>query len=277
MPEGPEVWREAQAIAHVLEGEPLTHIQIAWLKVGISANSFAGVRVSRVRPRGKAMTIAFSNGFSFVTHNQLYGEWRVAKQPPSHHRKALRLLFQTARGVAMLYSATDINWLPTKDVDRHPYIRKLGPDALDDSISVDMIAMRLLDKRFRNRSLASLLLDQSFVAGLGNYLRSDILFFARVRGNVKPAQCDDLEIEALAHAIIDMPRQSLRTRGITNNTSLADDLKREGWRFGRYRHWVFDREGEHCHVCASVIERDVVAGRNVFFCAVCQLTSSNAS
>jgi endonuclease VIII len=270
MPEGPEVWREARAIAQVLEGEPLTRVEIAWSKAGVTAHELAGVRVVRVRPRSKAMTIAFSNGFSFVTHNQLYGEWRVAKRAPASHRKALRLLFQTERGVAMLYSATDIDWLPTDQVDSHPYIRKLGPDALAESITVAEIRSRLRDRRFRNRSLASLLLDQGFVAGLGNYLRSDILFFACVGGHIKPAQCDDIEIEALAHAIIDMPRQSLRTRGITNDVSLANDLKRHGWQFGRYRHWVFDREGEACHVCADTIEREVVAGRNVFFCPTCQ-------
>ena len=67
-----------------------------------------------------------------------------------------------------------------------------------------------------------------------------------------------------------MPRQSFRTRGITNDSVLALDLKRDGWRFARYRHWVFDREGDACHVCATPISRVAIGGRNVFYCATCQ-------
>lgn len=216
------------------------------------------------------MTLAFSTGYSLVTHNQLYGKWVVRNAAPPAHRKALRVLIETAKGVAMLYSATDIHWLPTPDVDAHPYIAKLGPDALDATTTVASVRARLHDKRFRQRSLAALLLDQGFVAGLGNYLRSDILFFARVHATLKPAQCSDAELDALAYAIVEMPRQSFRTRGITNDHALALDLKRDGWRFARYRHWVFDREGEACHVCATTISRVAVGGRNVFYCSTCQ-------
>ena len=270
MPEGPEVWREAAAIARIVEGEPIVKIEFAWPTIAHHAASLASARIDQVRPRGKAMTLAFSTGFSLVTHNQLYGQWVVRKTAPAMHRRALRVLIETAQGVAMLYSATDIHWLPTREVDAHPYINKLGPDALDVSTTVAAIRARLVDKRFRQRSLAALLLDQGFVAGLGNYLRSDILFFARVQATLKPAQCSDDELDALARAIVEMPRQSFRTRGITNDHALALDLKREGWRFSRYRHWVFDREGEACHVCATPISRVVISGRNVFFCSTCQ-------
>jgi endonuclease VIII len=270
MPEGPEVWREAQAIAKVIEGERVIRATFAWPAIASRALSIADAMVTRVRPRGKAMTIAFSTGDALVTHNQLYGQWRVAKAAPTSHKKALRIQLETARGAAMLYSATDIDWLAVDELDAHPYIAKLGPDAMDSAISVAQIRARLLDTRFRQRSLAALLLDQSFVAGLGNYLRSDILFFARVRGHLKPAQCSDAELDALAQSIIAMPRQSFQTRGVTNDVSLERDLKREGWRFSNRRHWVFHREGQACHVCGDAIERSVVAGRNVFFCATCQ-------
>ena len=270
MPEGPEVWREAAAIARVVEGEPIVRIAFAWPAIAHHAKGLVHARIDQVRPRGKAMTLAFSTGASLVTHNQLYGEWVVRKVAPPMHRKALRVLIVTARGVAMLYSATDIHWMFTRDVDAHPYIAKLGPDALDANTTISAIRARLASRPFRNRSLAALLLDQGFVAGLGNYLRSDILFFARVQATLKPKQCNDDELDALAHAIVEMPRQSFRTRGITNDQALALHLKREGWPFARHRHWVFDRDGEACHVCATTISRVAVGGRNVFYCSTCQ-------
>ncbi len=270
MPEGPEVWREAAAIARVVEDAPIERIDFTWPQIVRHLNTVSGARIARVRPRGKAMTLAFSNGYSLVTHNQLYGQWVVRKSVPTQHRKALRILIQTSHGVAMLYSATDIHWLRTQDVDAHPYIAKLGPDALDTVTTIETIRARLCSNTFRSRALASLLLDQGFVAGLGNYLRSDILFFARVQGHIRPAQCSDHELDALAHAIINMPRQSFQTRGITNDREFASALKRDGWSFSRYRHWVFDRDGEACHVCATTISRTSIAGRNVFFCPTCQ-------
>jgi endonuclease VIII len=268
MPEGPEVWREAQAIANVIEGERVIRATFAWPAIAPHANVITNATVTQVRPRGKA--IAFSTGDALVTHNQLYGQWRVAKTAPTMHKKALRIQLETARGAAMLYSATDIDWLAIDRIKAHPYIAKLGPDAMDPATSVETVRARLIDPRFRQRSLAALLLDQGFIAGLGNYLRSDILFFARVREHMKPAQCSADEIDALANSIVAMPRQSFHTRGVTNDVSLERDLKRHGWRFSRRRHWVFDREGEACHICASTIERAVVSGRNVFFCATCQ-------
>ncbi len=270
MPEGPEVWREAVAVARVVEGEPVVRIEFTWPAIAQHTKRLANARIDKVRPRGKAMTLAFSTGFSLVTHNQLYGEWVVRKTAPLSHRKALRVLIETARGVAVLYSATDIHWLRTRDVDAHPYIAKLGPDALDAGTTVASVRARLVDKRFRQRSLAALLLDQGFVAGLGNYLRSDILFFARVQAALKPTQCTGDELDALAHAIVEMPRQSFRTHGITNDVALALDLKREGWPFERYRHWVFDRENDPCHICATPISRLAIGGRNVFYCVTCQ-------
>lgn len=105
MPEGPEVWREAAAIARVIEGEPILTIEFAWPSIAQHAKNLDSARIDQVRPRGKAMTLAFSTGFSLVTHNQLYGKWVVRKTTPPTHRKALRVLIQTARGTAMLYSA----------------------------------------------------------------------------------------------------------------------------------------------------------------------------
>ena len=129
MPEGPEVWREAAAIARVVQGEPIVKVEFAWPTIAPHAKRLNGTSIEHVKPRGKAMTLAFSTGFSLVTHNQLYGQWVVRKTAPLSHRKALRVLIETARGVAMLYSATDIHWMPTHQVDAHPYIVKLGPDA----------------------------------------------------------------------------------------------------------------------------------------------------
>ena len=74
----------------------------------------------------------------------------------------------------------------------------------------------------------------------------------------------------LAEAALDLTRQSYRTRGITNDLTIAHKLKKQGVSYGRYRHWVFDRDDEKCHVCAGVIARIDVSGRGLYWCEHCQ-------
>jgi endonuclease VIII len=75
---------------------------------------------------------------------------------------------------------------------------------------------------------------------------------------------------SLAKAALDLTRQSYRTQGITNDMAIARRLKSQGVPYGRYRHWLFDRAGEKCHVCAGVIKRIDVSGRGLYWCEDCQ-------
>ena len=66
------------------------------------------------------------------------------------------------------------------------------------------ILVRLKSKRFRNRALAGLLLDQSFIAGLGNYLRSEILFFSKLMYFVKPINLSEKQLIEISKNIKDV-------------------------------------------------------------------------
>jgi endonuclease-8 len=204
-----------------------------------------------VYARGKALLIEYDNALTHYSHNQLFGEWDVARGSPAPDpRRSVRVVIGTATHTATLYSATEIELLPTRDVERHPYISRLGPDALEPSTTVKQVRDRLTDRRFHNRSLSSLLLDQHFVAGLGNYLRSDILFAARILPHLKPRDLDDAQRKALAKAILQVTRRAYRAKD--------------------YRFLVYGREGEPCYTCGTKIVRDDFGGRGLYHCPVCQ-------
>lgn len=93
------------------------------------------------------------------------------------------------------------------------------------------------------RDRAALLLDQGFVAGIGNYLRAEILFVAGVHPSRRPQDLSPDERKALARAIRAVPRQSYRTGGITNEPERARRLKARGLGRGECRHRVFARAG----------------------------------
>lgn len=135
---------------------------------------------------------------------------------------------------------------------------------------------RLLSKQFYKRSLAALYLDQAFVAGIGNYLRSEILHAAGLHPFDRPCDLTRAQLGALSRATLDLTRQSLATAGITNSPARVAVLKREGFTRSRYRFVVFDRQGEACYRCAKPIERIEVSSRRLYLCQSCQRSAKPA-
>jgi endonuclease-8 len=271
LPEGPEIRRSADEIAHALVGQPITRIEYRVPRLARKARALRGARVTRVYSRGKALLIEFDNGTTHYSHNQLYGEWEVHDgSPQPDDRRAVRVVIATPAHTVTLYSATQVDLLPTPEVERHPYIAALGPDVLDASTTSAVMRRQLEDRRFRGRSLGSLLLDQRFAAGLGNYLRSDILFTAGLRATVRPQDLGEDVRNRLARAIVDVSRRSYRTGGITNDAARARKAKRQGVPYERYRFLAYGRDGDPCWVCGTTIVRWEDGGRGVFQCARCQ-------
>ena len=271
MPEGPEVAREADRLRAALAGQRVEEVRFAFPDLQRRAPGFAGTRVQSVRPRGKAMLIGFSNELVIYSHNQLYGRWYVcaAGSFPNTQRQ-LRLVIETRSHWAMLYSASEIEVLDEVGLAAHPYLARLGPDALDPDLDAETLTSRLGDACFARRGLASLLLDQTFVAGIGNYLRSEICFEARVHPSARPNDLEATQRRRLARAILKMTHRAYRSRGLTYPPRQAQALRKQGVSWGRSRHWVFARSGEPCRRCQSPVERFELAGRRIYVCPECQ-------
>ena len=217
------------------------------------------------------MLTRFDNGKVLYSHNQLYGRWYTVTRPDlPETQRDLRVALHTDTHSALLYSASDIDIIDAAAVDQHPYVRRLGPDILDVSLQAADIVVRLQSPRFRNRSMGSLYLDQSFLAGLGNYLRSEILFCARVAPDARPSRLDRAAILRLARQTLLVSRRSYRTGGLTVSQRHARALKSQGKSFGEYRFHVFSREGLGCYRCGSRVVRILSGGRNLFLCPSCQ-------
>jgi endonuclease-8 len=183
----------------------------------------------------------------------------------------LRLAIHNAEYSALLYSASEIEVLQTDRLDAHPFLARLGPDLLSETPDAETLYRRLVSPRFRQRQFAGLLLDQGFVAGLGNYLRAEILTRARLHPTLKPAQCSERQLRGLARQIIQLTRRSYRTRGIVNPPKLVDRLKREGLtKREQHRFNSYARAGEACHFCGSTIQVSNAGGRKMYYCGGCQ-------
>lgn len=271
MPEGPEVRIAADKIAKAIARKPTKEIFFAFEHLKPYEKILEKQLITGVDTKGKGMLIRFDNGLSIYTHNQLYGKWiiRKAYDYPKTKRQ-LRLAIHNEKTSALLYSASDIEVLDEKAIAVHPFLSRLGLDVLDHQTTTRKIKARLLNKSFHRRRFTSLFLDQRFLAGLGNYLRSEILFVGRVHPTLRPIDCSPAQISRLAKAVITIPQQSYQTEGITNDLKLVTKLKADGYQRQDYRHWVFDREERPCYICNSSIIKDLSGGRRYYYCPNCQ-------
>ncbi len=269
MPEGPEIRRTADRLAAAVGGQVLVRADFAFPALKRFERTLPGCRILAITPRGKALLTAFDNGWTLYTHNQLYGVWRVAApgERPATSRR-LRVALETRRAAILLYSASDVELWRSDAIEAHPFLQRLGPDVLDPSLDAASVAARLEAPAFRGSALGVLLLDQRFLAGMGNYLRAEVLFDAGLHPALRPRDLDDAQTARLAEALLAIPRRSYATRGIEPTRGMrADYLAREGEAF-RFR--VFQREGEPCERCGTPIARIASQSRPLFLCPSCQ-------
>ncbi|MBK8957648.1 MAG: endonuclease VIII [Proteobacteria bacterium] len=271
MPEGPEIRLEADKLAAVLDGEIIIAADCTLPALRRGVASLAGQRVSEVTTRGKAMLIRFDDQRTLYSHNQLYGRWYVmAPGALPRTTRSLRLALHSAKGSALLYSASTIELLAPPELAAHPFLSRLGPDVLSDTLDWRTLAERLDAPAFRRRGVAALYLDQTFLAGIGNYLRSEILFFARVPPSARPLDLDARQRARLARCSLDVTRRAYQARGVTNPHRRVAELKAAGVKRGGYRFAVFAREGQPCYECGTSIERMEAGARRLYWCRQCQ-------
>jgi endonuclease-8 len=262
MPEGPEIRRAADKLEAAVLGKPLTDVWFAFPELKAFEQQLIGQRVERIETRGKALLTHFSNGKTMYSHNQLYGVWRVVNAGEiSQTKRVLRVKLQTADKAILLFSASDIQMLDEDQLAEHPFLKRVGPDVLDMTLTAEQVKERLLSPRFRRRQFSGLLLDQAFLAGLGNYLRVEILWAVKLTGGHKAQDLAPEQLDALADALLEIPRLSYSTRGET------DENKHHGAIFSFK---VFHRAGEKCERCGGIIARTMLSSRPFYWCPHCQ-------
>ena len=271
MPEGPEIRLEADRLSRVLEGQTVD--EVAFSQPHLSGREWEvhGATIVEVRNRGKAMLVRFDNNLVLYAHNQLYGKWMVcdAAHPPETNR-VLRVLLQSGGYQARLYSASEVALLTPEECASHPFLSRLGPDVLDESVRWQDVVGRLMEPAFEGRTLGALLLDQGFMAGVGNYLRSEILHASRLHPGAKPKALSRRQKGDFARALLALSRQSYTHAGVTNKLSRARRLKAQGLDREGYRFAVFGRSAEPCYECGTLVERCTVGSRRLYLCPACQ-------
>tara|TARA_Y100000996_G_scaffold212318_1_gene166746 strand:+ start:927 stop:1751 length:825 start_codon:yes stop_codon:yes gene_type:complete len=270
MPEGPETKRMVDAISKSLVGKEIISHRF-FHKELLHLNSKNQITIIDALSKSKAIILRLDDGHSIISHNQLYGKWtfNLPKTVPKTNRQ-LRIEFITDKKAVRLWSATDISLHKSDRENLHPYIKKLGPDILDIATTSETIFRRLQNKKYQNRALGSILLDQSFISGLGNYLRSEILFFSELNHNQRSSMLNEKQKEKLSLAIKEVSIRAYKQKGKTIDFISIGSVFGNIANFKRMKHMVFSRDGKPCLLCSNTIIKVIQSSRRIYVCPTCQ-------
>ncbi len=272
MPEGPEIKRVADTLKAALEGKQVSRVFFAFEHLQAFPSKLQNRTITAISSRSKAILTQFDNGLTLYSHNQLYGRWVVLPQGEyPNSSRSLRLAIHTKDTMALLYSASEIELLQTAELNRHPYLKNLGPELLDETIRPEDIIARFNEPQFHRRQLMGLLQDQHFIAGMGNYLCCEALHISHIHPTKQLADLSPSQRQKLAENCLNLSRQSYQTGGITNHLKRAEALRKQGVDFEDYRFLVYRRAGLPCYQCGAEIIKGKYAGKMGYICPVCQM------
>ena len=275
MPELPEVETTRRGLIGALEGRRITRAEVGhprMLRRQDNPADFAarleGRRVLSLGRVGKFLMFDVEGHFTWVTHLGMSG--RMSLNHPDDHRVThTHVVVSTDAGaeVRMVDPRTfgfTVVYTPEELADST--LARLGPDALT---SLPQTPGMVAAAHGRSVAIKTLLLDQRFIAGLGNIYADEVLFDARIEGTRPASSITRNEMKAIRGAIGPVLRAGLKFGG----TSLNDlaYLLPDG-RAGEYvkRLNVYGREEEPCRRCGAAIQRQVIGGRSSFSCPRCQ-------
>ncbi|MBF7083925.1 bifunctional DNA-formamidopyrimidine glycosylase/DNA-(apurinic or apyrimidinic site) lyase [Desulfallas sp. Bu1-1] len=273
MPELPEVETIKKTLEKKIAGLTISGVDVNLPKVirSPSPDEFitevTGKKIIRLRRRGKYLLIFLSGDKLLVVHLRMTGRlvYTDAKEPPPRHT---HVIFRLSNGNELRFTDMrqfgTIQLSSTKDLNKVKGLKDLGPEPLEREFSRDFLRRELKRKRTR---IKPLLLDQTFVAGLGNIYVDEALHRARLHPERLACTLSPREIANLYHAIVEVLQEGIENRG----TSMRDYVDGDG-RAGSYQELlqVYNREGEKCRRCGSTIERIKVGGRSSYYCPACQ-------
>ncbi len=242
----------------ILAGQVLWERTLAWPTPEAFLQSVVGQRIETVERRGKFLVFRLTQD-SLLIHLRMSGDlWVEPVTAPlaRHHRLVLdldgglRLAFNDPRKFGRV-------WLTSEP---ETVLGDLGPEPLSEAFTPQVLHHLL---HSRHRRLKPLLLDQRFLAGLGNIYTDEALHLARVH----PLTFSDALTPEQSERLWASIREVLRA-GIQRNGASIDWVYRGGEFQNEFR--VYQRTGQPCYNCGTPIQRLTVGQRSTHYCPLCQ-------
>ena len=284
MPELPEVETVARDLRPRLVGATIVGARTNWVRTLRSQDPLAfaegvtGRRILAIGRRAKLLVVELSDDAALTIHLKMTGQLFVvpaSTREDPYVRLVLELddgreiRFRDIRkfGKVGLYGRDRMTGDLVEEVGGASVFAGIGPEPLDDSFTLRAFRASL---RRRKGRLKPLLVDQSFVAGVGNIYADEALWRARLHPLRSASSLHPPDERRLYEAIREVLGEAVERRG----SSVDDYTAPDGDGSMQERLDVYQRTGEPCPRCGRPVKRIVIGARSTHFCSWCQRLSA---
>ena len=279
MPELPEVEVVRRDLEREIVGKKVKAVDVTGTRAvrrHASKKQFASLLTDRkftgVTRKGKYLLCRLDDDDVLVVHLGMSGQLLRAKSSKEAMPKHTHVVITFTQGGQLrfvdprTFGEMFVTAADTLEEDVSE-LSHLGLDPLDAPMSWERFGHML---RERHAKLKPLLMDQKFIAGIGNIYADEILWAAGLRWDRMSDALTGEEVRRLYRAMVETLQEAVKHRG----SSLADaqyvDLFGRPGEFQRF-HNVYARDGQSCPRCRHVVVREKVSGRSTFYCSACQV------
>lgn len=266
MPELPEVETICRQLALRVISHRIKDVRVLDRRVikGTSGDELVrrlkGKTVRSVHRRGKLIILTLSSGDYLVFHLRISG-WIAQDDHLARHAR-FSLSLENAAAIQFCDSRVLGEVRLVRQINELPLMRRMGPEPLE-------ISLQQFIERFQGKTgkIKPLLMDQSFLAGIGNIYAQEALFCAGIHPERPVYRLHRDELKKLRRCLRSILIRAIEKRGTTART--YRQTNGSGGEYIRYL-CVYQRQGQPCRRCRRKIVRTIVSGRGTCFCRQCQ-------
>ena len=269
MPELPEVETSRRGIEPWILNTRIADVvvrdrRLRWPVVRGIENRLRGRRIDSVGRRAKYLLIGTDDGTAIVHLGMTGSVFIVDHDAPAGIHDHFDILLDSGRALRFRDPRRFGCFFFSKKPLAHPLLAELGPEPLGDDFDGEYLWRR---SRGRKVSVKQFIMNAKIVVGVGNIYASESLFLAGINPKRAAGRIARHRYDALADAIKDVLGRAIQAGG----TTLRDFYGGDGEPgYFRQQLEVYDRDGEHCRVCNTVIRAIVQGQRTTYSCKSCQ-------
>lgn len=252
----------------ILKTEALTS-KIINIPIAAFIKDTQGAAFKDITRRAKILILELSNGVYLLVHLKLSGHLIYQKEKAKNSKYAHIIFHLSGGGKLVFDDFRKFGYVKSiknkEELDKLLKEENFGPEALSQDFTLEKFKESLAKKP--KSPIKPLLMDQTFLAGLGNVYAQEACFYAKISPKRKVKTLKDSEIKNLYKAIREILISAIKKRGTSVDAYL--DAKGKQGEFQNYLK-VYGREGKACFRCGAKIKKIVMGSRGTSYCPKCQ-------
>jgi len=282
MPELPEVEVTKRTLVKRILSKKIIKVQINNVNLRYKVNprlkNLKGLFIRKIVRRSKFLLLFFNKDFVLLVHLGMTGKFLIKKNNKSlsskyYHSDVLRskhnhIKFLFSDKTLLIYN--DVRRFGffilenIKNINKNKFLKNLGPEPFSNKLTVNIIKNRIKNSK---RYIKNFLMDQRFIAGIGNIYASEILFRSKIHPTISAKNLSSFQIKKLIKSIKEVLYSAIKEGGSTIRDFMFNEDHKGNF---QNKFNVYDRRGLECYICKNKIQKLIINLRSTYFCSNCQ-------